>query len=170
MLVEGVNRVKKHTKIQTTTRGAQEGGIVHQEAPIHVSNVQVVCPTCGEAVAHRPPQGTKKAATSGPAASAARTCRPGSEADDSHHTTPAALPRLKQRYRDEIIAALREQFSYANVMQVPTLVKVKVNMGVGDAARDGKLIEGAVRDLDRDHRPAARDRQGAAVDRAVQAA
>jgi large subunit ribosomal protein L24 len=48
VLVEGVNRVKKHTKIQTTTRGAQEGGIVHQEAPIHVSNVQVVCPTCGE--------------------------------------------------------------------------------------------------------------------------
>ena len=48
VLVEGVNRVKKHTKIQTTTRGAQEGGIVHQEAPIHVSNVQVVCPQCGK--------------------------------------------------------------------------------------------------------------------------
>ena len=58
-----------------------------------------------------------------------------------------ALPRLKQRYRDEIVAALREEFSYSNVMQVPTLVKVKVNMGVGDAAKDGKLIEGAVRDL-----------------------
>jgi large subunit ribosomal protein L5 len=58
-----------------------------------------------------------------------------------------AVPRLKQRYRDEIVAALREQFGYANVMQVPTLVKVKVNMGVGDAAKDGKLIEGAVRDL-----------------------
>jgi large subunit ribosomal protein L5 len=62
-------------------------------------------------------------------------------------TEAAAIPRLKQRYRDEIVAALREQFNYANVMQVPTLVKVKVNMGVGDAARDGKLIEGAVRDL-----------------------
>jgi large subunit ribosomal protein L5 len=57
------------------------------------------------------------------------------------------LPRLKQRYRDEIAAQLREQFSYANAMQVPTLVKIKVNMGVGDAAKDGKLIEGAVRDL-----------------------
>ena len=62
-------------------------------------------------------------------------------------TEAAVLPRLKQRYRDEIIASLREQFSYDNVMQVPTLVKVKVNMGVGDAARDAKLIEGAVRDL-----------------------
>jgi large subunit ribosomal protein L24 len=49
VIVEGVNRVKKHTKIQTTTRGAQEGGIVTQEAPIHVSNVQVVCPQCGKA-------------------------------------------------------------------------------------------------------------------------
>ncbi len=48
VLVEGVNRVRKHTKIQTTTRGAQEGGIVHQEAAIHVSNVQVVCPQCGK--------------------------------------------------------------------------------------------------------------------------
>ena len=57
------------------------------------------------------------------------------------------VPRLKQRYRDEILPQLREQFGYANVMQVPTLVKIKVNMGVGDAAKDGKLIEGAVRDL-----------------------
>src|SRR4051794_24597866 len=59
----------------------------------------------------------------------------------------SARPRLKQRYREEIVGQLREQFSYANVMQVPTLVKIKVNMGVGDAAKDGKLIEGAVKDL-----------------------
>jgi large subunit ribosomal protein L24 len=48
VIVEGVNRMTKHAKIETTTRGAQEGGIVHQEAPIHVSNVQVVCPQCGK--------------------------------------------------------------------------------------------------------------------------
>jgi large subunit ribosomal protein L5 len=57
------------------------------------------------------------------------------------------IPRLKQRYRDEIMGQLREQFGYANVMQVPGVVKVVVNMGVGDAAKDSKLIEGAVRDL-----------------------
>src|SRR5881227_3764294 len=57
------------------------------------------------------------------------------------------VPRLKQRYRDEVIGALREQFGYANVMQVPGLTKIVVNMGVGEAARDSKLIEGAVRDL-----------------------
>ena len=56
-------------------------------------------------------------------------------------------PRLKHRYRSEILPALHEQFGYANVMQVPGLVKIVVNMGVGEAARDSKLIEGAVRDL-----------------------
>ncbi len=56
-------------------------------------------------------------------------------------------PRLQQRYRDEIVAKLQEEFSYTNIMQVPGVVKVVVNMGVGDAARDGKLIEGALRDL-----------------------
>jgi large subunit ribosomal protein L5 len=58
-----------------------------------------------------------------------------------------AGPRMKARYREEIIPAMREQFGYANVMQVPGLTKIVVNMGVGEAARDSKLIEGAVRDL-----------------------
>ena len=62
-------------------------------------------------------------------------------------TTEKTLPRLKQRYRDEIRDQLQEQFTYGNVMQIPGVVKVVVNMGVGDAARDAKLIDGAVRDL-----------------------
>ena len=57
------------------------------------------------------------------------------------------LPRLKQRYRSEIRDALQQEFGIANVMQIPGLVKVVVNMGVGEAARDSKLIEGAIRDL-----------------------
>jgi large subunit ribosomal protein L5 len=61
--------------------------------------------------------------------------------------TARPTPRLKQKYRDEIVAGLSEQFGFGNVMQVPGVVKVVVNMGVGDAARDSKLIEGAVRDL-----------------------
>jgi large subunit ribosomal protein L24 len=48
VLVEGVNRVKKHTKVSTTQRGAQVGGIVTQEAAVHASNVQVVCPHCSK--------------------------------------------------------------------------------------------------------------------------
>ncbi|ASU80156.1 50S ribosomal protein L5 [Actinopolyspora erythraea] len=61
--------------------------------------------------------------------------------------TERIVPRLKARYRDEIIPALKQEFEYSNPMLVPGLVKVVVNMGVGDAARDSKLIEGAVRDL-----------------------
>src|SRR3954447_20378853 len=56
-------------------------------------------------------------------------------------------PRLRQRYREEIVPALRTEFDYGNVMQVPGLVKIVVNMGVGDAAKDAKLMDGAVRDL-----------------------
>jgi large subunit ribosomal protein L5 len=62
-------------------------------------------------------------------------------------TTEKMIPRLKVRYREEIAAALRQEFGYANPMQIPGVVKVVVNMGVGDAARDGKLMDGAVRDL-----------------------
>jgi large subunit ribosomal protein L5 len=62
-------------------------------------------------------------------------------------TETRELPRLKKKYREEIVAALRSEFEYANVMQVPGLTKIVVNMGVGEAARDSKLIEGAVKDL-----------------------
>ncbi len=62
-------------------------------------------------------------------------------------TETATMPRLKERYRAEIVPALREEFDFDNVMQVPGVTKVVVNMGVGDAARDSKLIEGAIRDL-----------------------
>jgi large subunit ribosomal protein L24 len=55
VLVEGANRIKKHTKISQSARGSQQGGIVTTEAPVHVSNVQVICPSCGKAtrVGHR---------------------------------------------------------------------------------------------------------------------
>lgn len=56
-------------------------------------------------------------------------------------------PRLKQKYREEITKTLTEQFGYANPMQVPGLVKIVVNTGVGEAARDSKVIEGAIKDL-----------------------
>ncbi|MFD0373189.1 MULTISPECIES: 50S ribosomal protein L5 [unclassified Streptomyces] len=59
----------------------------------------------------------------------------------------ATTPRLKTKYREEIAGKLRDEFKYENVMQTPGLVKIVVNMGVGDAARDSKLIEGAIRDL-----------------------
>ena len=56
-------------------------------------------------------------------------------------------PRLKTKYREEIVGKLQEQFQFDNVMQVPGLTKIVVNMGVGEAARDSKLIDGAIKDL-----------------------
>ena len=57
------------------------------------------------------------------------------------------IPRLKARYRSEVAPALQSEFGFSNVMQIPGVTKVVVNMGVGEAARDSKLIEGAIRDL-----------------------
>jgi large subunit ribosomal protein L5 len=56
-------------------------------------------------------------------------------------------PRLKDRYRAEIAPALKSEFNFKNAMMIPSLTKIVVNMGVGEAARDSKLIEGAIRDL-----------------------
>src|SRR5580658_5206878 len=71
----------------------------------------------------------------------------GAAPDEGTAAVAPPRPRLQERYRSEIAGALREEFGYANVMQVPGLSKIVVNMGVGEAARDAKLIEGAVRDL-----------------------
>ena len=59
----------------------------------------------------------------------------------------ATKSRKKTQYREQVVPALQSEFNYSNVMQVPGLVKIIVNMGVGEAARDSKLIEGAIRDL-----------------------
>lgn len=66
---------------------------------------------------------------------------------ETTETVTREVPRMKTKYRQEIVPALQEQFSYANPMQIPGLVKITVNMGVGDAARDSKVLDGAVKDL-----------------------
>ena len=68
-------------------------------------------------------------------------------ATENERTEARTAPRLKTRYQQEIAPNLFKEFGYANVMQIPRLTKIVVNMGVGEAARDSKLIEGAVRDL-----------------------
>jgi large subunit ribosomal protein L5 len=57
------------------------------------------------------------------------------------------MPRLKDKYRSEVVPALMKRFGYRNVMQVPRITKVVVNMGVGGATQDPKLLDGAVNDL-----------------------
>jgi large subunit ribosomal protein L5 len=61
--------------------------------------------------------------------------------------TDTYTPRLRTRYRDELVPALQEQLGLANRMQVPRLEKVVVNMGVGDAVKDGRLLDAALEDL-----------------------
>lgn len=62
-------------------------------------------------------------------------------------TTDTYMPRLKVRYRDEVAPALKESLGLENVMQVPKLTKIVVNMGLGEAVQDSKSIEAAIRDL-----------------------
>jgi len=61
--------------------------------------------------------------------------------------TERPVPRLKARYREELQQRLKDELRLGNVMQVPRPVKVVVNMGVGEAVREGRLLDGAVRDL-----------------------
>ena len=56
-------------------------------------------------------------------------------------------PRMKQRFRDEVVPALRDELGLTNVMQVPRLDKIVVNMGIGDAVKDGRLLDAALDDL-----------------------
>ena len=131
VLVEGVNRVKKHTAVSTTNRGAKTGGIEHIEAPIHASNVMVI-DSEGNGHPRRLPlrRGERQER---PRLAAFRE---GPVMSTSTETAAAPTPRLKARYRAEIVPALTEQFCYANPMQIPGLTKIVVNMGVGEAARD----------------------------------
>ena len=62
-------------------------------------------------------------------------------------TETKITPRFKTKYAEVVVPALQEEFKYENVMQTPKIVKVVVNMGVGEAARDAKLMDGAIRDL-----------------------
>ena len=62
-------------------------------------------------------------------------------------TTNGYAPRLRARYREELAPALKEQLGLANMMQVPRLEKVVVNMGVGEAVKDGRLLDAALEDL-----------------------
>ena len=137
----------KHTKVGQTSRGAKTGGIVTQEAPIHVSNVLLVVEADGKKVGTRVgvPRRRRRHQDAASRAAPVRT-------SDDRTATHRAAADAGAAARSSATAtrsspALREEFGYANVMQVPGLTKIVVNMGVGEAARDSKLIEGAVRDL-----------------------
>lgn len=58
------------------------------------------------------------------------------------------MARLKEKYKSEVVPALKERFNYSNVMQVPKIEKVVVNVGVGEAVADPKALDGAIKDVE----------------------
>ena len=144
VIVEGVNRIKKHTRVGQNARGAKTGGIVTTEAPVHVSNVMVVDPEDGRPtrIGYRKEK-VEKRRPDGSTYESERSVRISKRTGDLGW--PPKPRRTEGSYREEIVPGLQSEFGYSNIMQVP-ITKVVVNMGVGKP-HDSKLIEGAIRDL-----------------------
>ena len=138
VVVDGLNVAKKHQKPKNTPKNpTYQGGIIDKEMPMPVSNVAIVCPSCGKPtrVGHRfdpeRHQGAHLSEVPG-----------GSGVSDV-----ITIPRLKQRYNDEIRSQLKETLGLGNIMEVPRLEKVVINMGVGAATDQARLLDGAISDL-----------------------
>ena len=127
VVVEGVAIVKRHTK---PTQKMPQGGIIEKEAAIHVSNVMPFCSTCkkGVRVAHTIEHGTKTRVS--------RKCG---------YIEMAS--RLKEKYLNEVVPGLQEQFKYTNVMAIPKLDKVVINIGLGEVTQNPKALDAAINDL-----------------------
>ena len=162
VIVEGVNRVKKHTKVvQPGGRAGTTGGIITTEAPIHVSNVMLVEGDGVTRVGLPPRRGDQAPPRRLDVRRHAQRPRlPQDRQGDLMTDTTPRPPRPPSGRGQKVDAAAQDPLprgdppraarassSIANVMQVPGLTKIVVNMGVGEAARDSKLIEGAVKDL-----------------------
>ena len=136
VIVEGVNVAKRHAK---PTRATQQGGVIDKFMPVHVSTVGLVCKSCDKADAGRlQVRGRRR---EGPRLQEVRV-------DPVSTTSAPARPRLKERYLTEVRDSLKEGLGLGNVMEVPRLEKIVINMGVGRATQQASLIEGAQRDLE----------------------
>ena len=123
--------VKRHQR-PVPGRPNLQVGVIEKEGPIHISNVAIVDPKD-----HKP---TRVGVTSNEQGQRVRvTRRSGTELE--------LMARLKDRYNDEIRAALVSKFGYSTPMQAPRLVKVTLNMGVGEAKQDSKMLEAAQQQL-----------------------
>ena len=125
--VEGLNMVKRHQR-PVPGRPNLQVGVIEKEGPIHVSNVAIVDPKD-----HKP---TRVGSTTNEQGKRVRV-------DPPLRSGARLMARLKDRYNDEIRAALVEKFGYSTPMQAPKLVKVTLNMGVGEAKQDSKMLEAA---------------------------
>ena len=131
MYVEGLNIVKRHQRPMPGRPNAPVG-VIEKEGPIHVSNVALLDPK------DRKP--TRVRVTRDGGAAHARH-------DPLRHGARLTMARLKDRYRSEIRPALIERFGYSSPMQAPEIQKITLNMGVGEAKQDSKMLEAAAEQL-----------------------
>ncbi len=132
VVVAGINQVKKHTRPNPMKN--EPGGIVTKDMPIHVSNVAIWNPGHAEGGPHRLPHARGR--PQGPLLQVER------RSDRS-----LTMARLKEIYNKEVVPALMKQFGYKSTMQVPRISKIVLNMGVGEAIADKKILENAVGDM-----------------------
>ena len=138
VLVEGINNVKRHTRPNPNN---QQGGIVEKEAPLHVSNLMIIDSQTDERTRIRI-QRLEDGRVCGLLKKVVSKFQKLNNEDDM-------ATRLQEYYENEVVPALIQRFGYKNRMQVPKLEKVVLNMGVGEAVLNAKVIENAVEDLTR---------------------
>ena len=132
VVVEGVNFIKRHTK--PNPQRNIKGGLVEREAALHASNVQLVCPECG-----KPTRLGRKILGDG------RKVRDLPQVRGSGRQ----MSRLRQRYEKDVVPALKKEFGYDNVMAIPKVKKVVVNMGLGEATQNAKIVDTGADELAR---------------------
>ena len=138
VIVENVNRVKRHTRANPQMN--KTGGIIEKEMPMHVSKVALFNPATQKADR----VGVKRLADG------KRVRFFKSNGDDRRVSVDqrvTSMARLQQYYREKVVAQLRKDLGITNAMEVPKIVKITVNMGVGEAVADKKVIDAAVTDL-----------------------
>ncbi len=168
-IVERVNFTKKHTRPNPDKN--VKGGILEREAPIQVAKLQVICPSA----ASRPGSAASVSRTAAASASARTATRPSVERlrlptwrrtrvkqgeQDARRATsrgaatgPSAplpegyVPRLKERYQEEVVPRLQNEFGIENPMAVPKIEKISLNMGMGEAIQNAKILDDAVEEL-----------------------
>jgi large subunit ribosomal protein L5 len=125
-----IKMMSKHTK---PNAASPDGGIVKEVAPIHISNLMVLDPKTGT------PSKTGRKEEAGKKVRYAKKIRGGYIMSYS--------PRLKTKYKEVIVASLKEKFSYSSIMQVPKIQKICLNQGVGNAVSDKRLVDAAVEEM-----------------------
>ena len=140
VLVAGVNQVKKHQR--PNPMKGEQGGIVTKEMPIHISNVAIWNPVTkkGDRIGLRLARGRPQGAL-------LQVQRRADRRLIDENAREMTMARLREIYKKEIVPALTKQFGYKSVMEVPRVSKVVLNMGVGEAVGDKKLLENAAADM-----------------------